>query len=277
MTIKLSTLLLRTEFDMKVILHADDFGYDKDTLDATIDCFKKGALTSCTVMSNCTASEDAFEFARKHPEFSYGVHLTFVDGLKPVMPAKKIPAFVDEKGFFLPSNAVRHLAIILKLPKKQIIAESQAQIDKMEKAGVKVSHLDSHGHLHKFFSILWSLKFLKIGGKPVKKVRATQNIYLVNPSWYSPAYWLNKYFNWYLRHNFKNPDYFYMSASNMDTGWADLVLEKMEKLPHDAVIEIGVHPGHQEKWRQHEYDDIIDFATKLKKSGKHHIINWHQL
>ena len=75
---------------MKVILHSDDFGFDKDTLEATIDCFEKGALTSATIMVNCEASEAAFEYARKHPEFSFGVHLTYVDGLKPVMPAKVI-------------------------------------------------------------------------------------------------------------------------------------------------------------------------------------------
>ena len=93
----------------------------------------------------------------------------------------------------------------------------------------------------------------------------------------SPVYWLNKYFNWYLRKNFRNPEFFYMSANNMDIGWADAVLSEMDRLPQDAVIEIGVHPGHTEKWRQNEYDDIIKFATKLRASGKHDIINWNQL
>lgn len=262
---------------MKVILHADDFGFDKDTLEATIDCFERGALTSCTIMVNCEASEEAFEYARKHPEISFGVHLTYVDGLKPVMPAKEIPSLVDKDGLFLPSNAVRKLAMMLRLPRKEVIAESQAQIDKIEAAGVMASHLDSHGHLHKFLSILWSMKYLKVGGQPVKKVRASQNVYVIRPSWKSPVYWLNKYFNWYLKHTFKNPEYFYMSANNMDTGWADCILKRMDMLPQDGVIEIGVHPGHKEEWRQHEYDDIIEFATKLRASGKHQIINWNQL
>lgn len=262
---------------MKVILHSDDFGFDKDTLEATIDCFEKGALTSATIMVNCEAAEEAFEYARKHPEFSYGVHLTYVDGLKPVLSAQEIPSLVGKDGCFLPSNTVRQLAMMLKLPKSQVIAESQAQIDKIEKAGVKVSHLDSHGHLHKFLSILYSMKYLKVGGKPVKRVRASQNVYVVQPSKNSPVYWLNKYFNWYLHHNFRNPKYFYMSANNMDTGWADSILEEMDKLPQDEVIEIGVHPGHKEEWRQHEYNDIIEFANKLRVSGKHEILNWNQL
>ena len=262
---------------MKVILHADDFGFDKDTLDATIDCFERGALTSCTVMVNCEASDEAFAYARLHPEISFGVHLTYVDGLKPVMPVKEIPSLVDKDGLFLPSDVVCRLSMMLRLPKKEILAESQAQIDKIEAAGIKVSHLDSHGHQHKFLSILWSLKNLKVGGKLVKKIRASQNVYVEAPSHKTPVYWLNKYFNWYLKHTFRNPEYFYMSANNMDTGWADCILEQMNHLPQDAVIEIGVHPGHKEEWRQHEYDDIIDFATKLRASGKHQIINWDQL
>ena len=262
---------------MKVILHSDDFGFDKDTLEATIDCFEKGALTSATIMVNCEASEAAFEYARKHPEFSFGVHLTYVDGLKPVMPAKVIPSLVDKNGLFLPSNPLRKLAMLFLLPKTQVIAESQAQIDKIEKAGVKLSHLDSHGHLHKFLSILYSMKYLKVGGKPVERVRAAQNVYVVQPSKKSPVYWLNKYFNWYLRHSFKNPEYFYMSANNMDTSWADSILREMDKLPQNSIIEIGVHPGHKEEWRQHEYDDIIEFATKLRASGKHEIVNWNQI
>lgn len=262
---------------MKVILHADDFGFDKDTLKATIECFEKGALSSCSIMVNSEEAEEAFDFAKKHPEFSFGVHLTYVDGLNPVLPAKEIRSLVDGKGKFLPSNTVRKLAMMLKLTKSQIVAESQAQIIKMEKAGVMVSHLDSHGHLHKFPSILYALKFLKVGGKPVEKIRASQNVYEKKPSWKSPVYWLNKYFDWYLKRTFKNPSYFYMSANNMDIGWPDDILAEMDNLPQDAIIEIGVHPGHNEEWRQHEYNDIMDFARKLRENGKHEIINWNQL
>lgn len=262
---------------MKVILHADDFGYDKDTLEATIRCFEEHALTSCSVMVNCEASEDAFEYARNHPEISYGVHLTYVDRLKPVLPACEIPSLVDKDGRFLSSNFLRKSAMLLRLSSKEIVAESQAQIDKLERAGIKVSHLDSHGHLHKFPSILYSMKHMRVNAKPVKRVRAAQNVYVVHPSKISPVYCLNKYFDWYLKSNFKNPRYFYMSANNMDKGWADTILAEMDKLPQEDVIEIGVHPGHKEEWRQYEYDDIIEFASKLRAEGKHDIINWNQI
>lgn len=262
---------------MKVILHADDFGFDKDTLNATIECFEKGALTSCSVMVNCEASEEAFDYAKKHPTFSYGVHLTYVDGLKPVLLANQLSSLVNDHGVFLASNTIRKSAILLKLSTDQIVAESQAQINKMESVGIKVSHLDSHGHLHKFPSFLYAMKYLKVGGKPVSKIRGVQNVFVCAPSWKSPNTYLNRYFKWYLNKHFVNPDYFYMSANNMDTGWANSILKTMNTLPSKSVIEIGVHPGHKEKWRQHEFDDILNFVDKIKAEGRHQLVNWNDI
>ena len=132
---------------MKVILHSDDFGYDKDTVEATIDCFERGALSSASVMVNCEASEEAFAYAKRHPEFSFGVHLTFVDGLKPVLPPKQISALVDSNGLFLPSNTVRKLAMMLKLPKSQVqtkmilLAEHQSSVKKQKYIQMTHAHV----------------------------------------------------------------------------------------------------------------------------------------
>lgn len=64
-----------------------------------------------------------------------------------------------------------------------------------------------------------------------------QNVFVEQPSWKSPVFWLNKYFR-YLKRKFKNPQYFYMSANNMDTGWADTILAEMDKLPQDAMLRL---------------------------------------
>lgn len=92
---------------MKVILHADDFGYNLDTLNATINCFERGALSRASIMVNCKAADQAFEYARQHPEFSFGVHLTYGDSLKPVMPVDRIDTLVDENGHFRKTEQVR--------------------------------------------------------------------------------------------------------------------------------------------------------------------------
>jgi len=262
---------------MKIILHADDFGYDKDTTEATIELLESGALTSATIMANMPCTKEACEYAAKHPELSFGVHLTYVDGLEPC--TTNIPTLVDAGGKFFPSNDVRKLALMFKLKKLDIVCESLAQIKILTDADVKVSHLDSHGHLHKFPSFLLALNDIT-QQSGVKKVRMVQNMFLSQPKT-TPATILNSFFAAYIARRFKSTDYFYMSANSMDTHWSDALLEHLDKLSQNAIVEVGVHPGINSKgdeaWRLEEYLDIKEFADKIRKDGKHQIITWNEV
>ena len=263
---------------MKVILHADDFGYDKDTTAATIELLENGALTSATIMPTMPAAEEAIAYAAAHRQFSFGVHLTYVDGLKPALQ-KEGSALLDAKGLFYPSNEVRKKAIKLALKIDDIIDESLAQIAIVRKGGVKISHLDSHGHLHKFPSFLAALPKIK-NRSGIERVRRVQNVFLHKPG-LSPTTILNCCFDWCISHTCRTTDYFYMSANNMETKWSDALLEQMKLLPQNAIIEVGVHPGHadteNDRWRISEYRDVMDFAEKIRKQGKHQIITWKEV
>lgn len=262
---------------MKVILHADDFGYDNDTTQATIELLECGALTSATIMATMPAAEQAMAYAAKHPEYSFGVHLTYVDGLKPALQ-KDGSTLLDANGFFYPSNDVRKKAIKLALKKEDIVEESMAQIEIVRKGGVEISHLDSHGHLHKFPSFLLALSEIK-KRSGIERVRRVQNVFINKPRLSSTTI-LNKYFDWSIAHSCRTTDFFYMSANNLDTNWADAIIDQMSRLPHNAIIEVGVHPGHadtkEERWRIAEYEDIRRFANKLKNTN-HILTNWKEI
>lgn len=263
---------------MKVILHADDFGFDHDTTQATIELLESGTLTSATIMPTMPAAKEAITFAAKHPELSFGVHLTYVDGLTPASDAKVISSLVDAEGLFLPSDDTRKKALRFAANKHEIVKESLAQIRILQEGGVKVSHLDSHGHLHKFPSFLLALgEVRKQSG--IERVRRVQNVFVNKPK-FGPVMVLNKMFAAYISAKFKSTDYFYMSANNFDTNWSDAILAEMDKLPQNAVIEVGVHParsGYSEEWRVAEYNDIMEFASKLRAGGKHQIITWNEV
>ena len=262
---------------MRVILHADDFGFDKDTTEATIECFERGSLTSATIMPTCKAADIAIDYAKKHSEYSFGVHQTYVDGLKPACDATEISSLTDEYGLFEESNIVRKKALMLQLKRDDIVKESNAQKAILECYGLKVSHLDSHGHLHKFPSFLLAMRQMRIEGQKKLKLRSVQNIFINRPSPTSPSTILNNVFRWYIKKHFVTTDFFYMSANALDTNWGAEILRQMNNLPQDATIEVGVHPGHQEEWRQHEFDDINDFAAILRDSKKHELITWNDL
>lgn len=263
---------------MKVILHADDFGYDNDTTDATIELLECGVLTSASIMVTMPAASKATAYAAKHPEKSFGVHLTYVDELMPALSANEIPSLVDRRGVFLPSNETCKKALCLAVNTEQIIKESLAQIKLLQNANVHISHLDSHGHLHKYPSFLLALKSItKQSG--IRKVRRVQNVFVERPKTNVRSV-LNQLFASCISSQFRSTDYFYMSANSMDTHWSERIIEKLDALPKDSIIEIGVHPariGHAEGWRVSEYVDIKEFSYLLRTGGKHQIITWNEV
>lgn len=260
---------------MKVILHADDFGFNEDTVKATIECFNCGALTSASIMVNCEASQTAFEYAKENPQNSYGVHLTYVDGLTPVSKPETIKTLIDDNGKFLESNIIRKKALLLKLNRNEIIQETLSQINKLSSNGIKVSHLDSHGHLHKFPIFLSALNEIKTSFNNLK-VRGVQNIFIIQKKNGLLKNILNAEFGKYIKRHFTTTDYFYMAANSFDKNWSENILKQMDSLPNNAVLEVGVHPGKKEEWRRNEFNDICKFANMIKNT-KHEITNWNNL
>lgn len=258
---------------MKFITHADDFGFDKDTVKATIDCFEKGALSSASIMPNMPGTRDAVEYAKNNPQFSFGVHLTYVDGLLSISNTDSISSLLDKNKTFLPSNQIRKKGLLFGLNEKHIIEETTRQIATLMDAGILISHVDSHGHIHKIPIFQRALEnTLPVFN--IKKVRRVQNFF-VDKRKKGVMDLLNSYWGSSIASQFMTTDLFYMPAQRLDTKWADNLLLRIENFSTDMIIEIGVHPGYKEEWRKNEYDDILDFTKKASVS--HDSINWNNL
>ncbi len=109
---------------------------------------RDGVLTSTTLMANGLAFSDAVKKAAENPKLGVGCHLVLVGG-KPVAPAGQVPSLVDAKGNLpdsLPEFVARVSAGLIK--KDEIERELRAQIQKIQNAGVILTHLDSHKHTH---------------------------------------------------------------------------------------------------------------------------------
>lgn len=262
---------------MRIILNADDFGMSDDTVAATIDCFDQGALSSATIMANMPATGQAIEYARAHTGFSFGVHLTFCgDGggeERPCSSPGDVPALVDRRGRFLTTTAVRLKALAGRIPAAQIERETRAQIQTLVDAGVAVSHVDSHSHLHKIGAFREALaRVLPAFG--ITRARGVQNLYLRRPA-FNLTSWLGGTWERRLRERFETTDHFYMPSSALDVDWAEpLLTGPLAGTGNDATVEVGVHPGSGEGWRLNEHDDIIAFAIVARARG-HRIITWN--
>jgi len=259
---------------MRLILHADDFGTSSDTVRATIECFELGALTSASIMPGMPATAEATAFASAHPELDFGVHLTFVgdEHERPLSSPDEVPALVVPTGRFRPTRQLRVKALFHRLPVEQIERELVRQVDAIRGAGVEVTHVDSHRHLHKLPSFRKALECAlpRLG---IRRVRAVQDVYLKRPLT-SPTYWLGPRWQRRLASAFATTDHFYMPTSAGDAGWERKLAEIAQRLG-GGTLEVGVHPGF-DGWRDGERSSIARFAA-LARDGGHELVAWKDI
>ena len=85
----------------KLIVNADDFGFNQDVTDGILECHKNGCVTSTTLMTHMPAAEYAAERSKSYPELSVGIHFSINTG-RPLSAPEKIPSLVDSQGNFNP-------------------------------------------------------------------------------------------------------------------------------------------------------------------------------
>ncbi len=131
----------------RLIVHADDFGLSPEVNHAIEENLSTGCITSTSILANLPHSSAAIGWAVAHPEFDFGVHLNLTEG-RPVLPADRVPSLTGPTGeFHRPSRFLFRL-ICGRIRVEEIAAEWHAQVEVVRRAGVAVSHLDSHQHVH---------------------------------------------------------------------------------------------------------------------------------
>lgn len=143
----------------RLIVNADDFGMTHGINDAVIGLHDAGALTSATLMAASPRFADAVEISRQRPGLGVGCHIVLVDGAPTADPAA-IPSLLGPKesgrsAAFrrTPGRFVRDLfrgSILIA----DIEREATAQIRRMQDAGIRVTHVDTHKHTHMFPAVL---------------------------------------------------------------------------------------------------------------------------
>ncbi len=132
----------------RLIVNADDFGASDEVNEAVIPAFRRGILTSCSLMAPGKAFPAAVRLAGEHPGLRVGIHVTCVDG-KSVLPPREIPHLVDGSGNFPRDPATTSLKYFFcKSARKELWKEVAAQFEKFLDSGLRCSHIDSHCHMH---------------------------------------------------------------------------------------------------------------------------------
>ena len=131
-----------------LIVNADDFGRHELINRAVEQAFNHGCLRSATLMAGGVAFDDAVKLAKKIPALGVGIHFTLANG-NPVLPPEDIPSLVTAEGIFH-DNYVLFLKKYFsgKISLDEVRAELAAQLNKIRRAGLTLTHFDSHQHLH---------------------------------------------------------------------------------------------------------------------------------
>ena len=276
----------------KIIFNADDFGISQGVNQAIEQAHKQGVLNSTSIMITLKWAEQAVKMAQSMPELNIGLHINLTNQ-QAALTHHEIPLLTDDKGHF--KNGFVNLAILNLLHpkelKRQAKAEIEAQIKLALNSGIKLTHLDSHRHIHMIPAIFKASLELKqqyniprmrfINENPLRTIRQTQS-----KEWLKDGAWLkslilsacaviDKLFFGY-----KSDTYFYSIINT-----CKISRDKLHqiKVPSQyQAVEIMLHPGKPEVDKQFPedvFDDNIlkewrtkELATLLDKSVKDEFI-----
>ena len=136
---------------MKLIINADDCGSNREVDTAISRYIEMRKITSTTVMANMDDFEGAVQMYDKfRGNISFGVHLNLTQG-SPLLYSQEL---LDkeyykeyEGGALFNVNHMRQ-KIATHSVQQEFEKELCAQIEKVLDSGIKISHIDSHHHIH---------------------------------------------------------------------------------------------------------------------------------
>jgi chitin disaccharide deacetylase len=239
----------------KLIINCDDLGLSEETNLGIIDCLFSNKATSASVIANSFFFDHALKNIKdKIPNNRFGLHLNLTEGIS--ITNNCINHLTDEKyrfnnspsSFFF-KNFQRNKEI-----DDLIYLEFKAQIMKVLDSGLKISHFDSHEHIHHSPFVFNILKRLGIEFN-INKIR------LVNEAWIPRIFFKNftyklfskNYLKFFLLNycknknydnSFESPKYFY---GILDSGKINIehFFLYVSKIEDNSTIELCMHPANK--------------------------------
>ena len=132
---------------MQLIISADDYGRSAAVNEAIIKAAALGVVTSTSVMVNMPASERVSELRQVSKDISTGLHLNLTEG-RPVLAPSCVRSLVDESGNFLGLRRFVARILTMAISQNELRLEIAAQIARCRRLAGRVSHIDSHKHIH---------------------------------------------------------------------------------------------------------------------------------
>ena len=157
----------------KLIINADDYGLTESCSKAIAEAFTENLISSTTVCANGEYVKQALELAKEKGFFEcIGIHINLTEG-------KPLTQEIANDSFFCKGGSFHgHINRFKKPTKKQldeIKEEVTAQVERLLALGYKISHADSHHHIHTCVYFEETIKDV-LFAYGIKKIRLHRNI-----------------------------------------------------------------------------------------------------
>jgi len=131
-----------------LIVNADDFGRSEAMNLGVAEGFRRGIVTSASLVAAGPGFDQAVEIAKELPELGIGIHL-IANEYAPILPPARIRNLVNGEGRFYSRPHQFAKMASLRIPvRRELLEEWDAQIAKILATGIKLTHIDGHGHCH---------------------------------------------------------------------------------------------------------------------------------
>ncbi|BBE20574.1 cellobiose phosphotransferase system YdjC-like protein [Aquipluma nitroreducens] len=248
------------EYSKNIIVNADDFGLKSSVNKAIVESFNKNLINSTTIMANMPGFEEAVELAFKH-KFNdrLGVHLNLDAGYH-LTSHSEITRILDRNNHFKFKDVRMIFFFLSGYEKKLIHQEFVAQIERVIKTGIKITHIDTHHHIHEIFPIT-KIIFPLLKTYNISSIRILNNINK-STAFYKIGY--RRLVNNRIKINNRNlTDYF---GNQLDVS---SLLQKYPSLCENKKIEVMVHPDYDKNgklidWlggKEHNFDSLMNIKS----------------
>ena len=131
-----------------LIVSADDFELARNINEGIVKAYKEGIVTCVHLMPTGEAFDDALKLAKMIGLNEIGAHLALTQ-TTPLTEARKIPTLLAANGSFYQDYKKFFLKFIHKgIDLNQIYIELKSQINALQMAGLRITNLSSHDHIH---------------------------------------------------------------------------------------------------------------------------------
>lgn len=156
----------------RVIINADDFGLNREENAVIVRAFRRGLISSATLMANMPAFAQACALIHSeglHGRVGLHVNLTYGRPLGSAIASQS--CLCNASGEF-ELRLPRHRLWLNRAVRAAIDDELQAQWQRCLDHGVRPSHLDSHQHVHNIWPVGERLaRFAAAQGVPLRLAR----------------------------------------------------------------------------------------------------------